>query len=154
MNDDGTCNIDKQTAVAMLIYHGIYDHLEPLKKQLMRLVEEKDFHHDCGMVGLRYLYMALNKCGLHECAYRIIAAKGVPSYHVWLENGATTLCEMWDCTCSQNHHMYFDFKSWLMKTVIGINMTSPAYETISVSPIFTDQSHQQWHQRRQCPKRK
>ncbi len=136
MNDDGTCDIDKQTSVAMLIYHEIYDALMPLKKQLMRLVEEKAFHHDCGMVGIRHLYMALNKCGLYEYAYKIITAKGFPGYRVWLENGATTLCEMWDCSCSQNHHMYSDFMSWLMKTVIGIHMVSPAYEKVSISPCF------------------
>ncbi len=138
LNTDGTCKIDKQTAVAMLIYHEIYDDLMPLENQLMRLVEEKDFHHDCGMVGIRHLYMALNKCGLYEYAYKIITAKGFPGYRVWLENGATTLCEMWDCSCSQNHHMYSDFMSWLMKTVIGIHMVSPAYEKVSISPRFVD----------------
>lgn len=79
LREDGSCTQEKQTAVAMLIYCGIYDELEPLKKQLMRLVEERDFHHNCGMVGIRYLYSALNICGLQEYAYRIVNAKGFPS---------------------------------------------------------------------------
>ncbi len=133
---DGTCSIDKQTAVAMLIYHDIFDNVEPLKAQLARLVEEKDFHHDCGMVGLRCLYMALNKVGLQEYAYRIVTAKGFPGYRDWVEDGATTLYEMWNMTCSQNHQMYSDYMSWMMKTIVGIQMTSPRYETVSLEPCF------------------
>lgn len=138
LRSDGTCVIEEQTAAAMLIYHGIYDELAPLAGQLARLIEEKDFHHYCGMVGLRHLYMALNKCGLHEYAYRIITAEGFPSYRVWSEDGMTTLYETWGMTGSHNHHMYSDFMSWLMKTVIGIRMTEPAYKTVEIAPCFFD----------------
>lgn len=83
---DGSCTIHRQTAVAMLIY-DIYETLAPLAEQLKQLVEEKNFHHDCGMVGIRRLYAALNKCGLEEYAYKIITAKGYPSYVDWMEGG-------------------------------------------------------------------
>lgn len=136
LRSDGTCVIEEQTAAAMLIYHDIYDELAPLAAQLARLVEEKDFHHYCGMVGLRHLYIALNKCGLHEYAYKIITAEGFPSYRVWHDDGMTTLYETWAMTGSHNHHMYSDFMSWMMKTVIGIRMTAPAYKTVEISPYF------------------
>ncbi len=136
IKDDGTCKLNQQTAVAMLIYHDIYDDLAPLKAQLIRLVENKEFHHDCGMVGLRHLYMALNKCGLQEYAYRIVTAKGFPSYQMWLEDGGTTLYEMWDKSNSKNHHMYSDFMSWMMKTIIGIRCTAPCYAEVSLEPYF------------------
>ena len=138
LSPDGTSVIDKQTAAAMMIYHDIYDELEPLAKQLARLVEEKDFHHDCGMVGLRHLYMALNKCGLQEYAYKIVTASGFPSYRNWYEDGMTTLYEMWHMRDSHNHHMYSDFMSWMMKTVIGIRPTAPAYAEVSIEPCFFD----------------
>ncbi len=138
VNEDGTCKIDKQTAVAMLIYHDICENLEPLKAQLARLVEEKDFHHDCGMVGLPCLYGALNKVGLQDYVYRIVTADGFPSYRKWLDHGATTLYEMWSTSDSKNHHMYSDYMSWMMKTIIGIQMTSPKYETVSLEPCFFD----------------
>lgn len=120
---DGACTINEQCTAAMLIFHGIYDDIAPLKKQLMRLVEENDFHHTCGMVGLRHLYDALTICGVPEYAYRIITAKGYPGYGVWLDGDATTLWETWQPGHSKNHHMYSDFMSWLMKTVIGIRTT-------------------------------
>ncbi len=134
---DGTCNIEKQTAVAMTIYHGIYDDLAPLGAQLKRLVEEKDFHHDCGMVGLRHLYMALNKCGLHDYAYRIVTAHRFPSYRNWYEDGMTTLYEVWDkSNASHNHHMFSDFMSWMMKTIIGLELSAPGADCVNVEPHF------------------
>ena len=84
---DERCTIHRQTAVAMLIYYDIYETLAPLAAQLKQLVEEKNFHHDCGMVGIRRLYAALSKCGLEEYAYKIITAKGYPSYVDWIEGG-------------------------------------------------------------------
>ena len=135
---DGTCTIDKQTAVAMMIYFDLFDDIAPLAKQLARLVEEKNFHHECGMVGLRYLYIALNKAGLAEYAYKIIHAKGFPSYSAWVEDGATTLYEYWDGTTSKNHHMYSDFMSWIIKTVLGIAPLSdtPGFARVDITPYF------------------
>lgn len=139
LNPDGTCNIPKQTAVAMLIYHNIYNDLAPLAAQLKQLVEEKDFHHDCGMVGLRHLYMALNKCGLHDYAYRIVTAHGFPSYRYWYEDEMTTLFEAWDSrNASHNHHMLSDFMSWMMKTILGIQPTDPGCSHISLDPHYFD----------------
>ncbi len=139
--EDGSCKIDKQTAVAMMIYFGLYDDIEPLGAQLRRLVEQKDFHHDCGMVGIRYLYIALNKAGLAEYAYRIVNASGYPSYRAWVEDGATTLYEYWDATTSKNHHMYSDFMSWMIKTVLGIApcADAPGFRRVEIAPHFFEE---------------
>ena len=141
INKDGTCTIHKQTAVAMLIYNDIYENLEPLANQLKSLVEEKNFHHDCGMVGIRRLYIALNKCGLQEYAYKIITAKGYPSYTSWIKGGATTLCERWNMTESQNHHMYSDFMSWMIKTITGIcpDIKYAGFKRVDINPYFFPQ---------------
>ena len=122
----------------MMIYFDLYDDVAPLASQLARLVEEKDFHHECGMVGLRYLYLALNKAGLAEYAYKILNAKGFPSYRAWVEDGATALYEYWDATTSKNHHMYSDFMSWIIKTVLGIApcADAPGFKRVNVSPFF------------------
>ncbi len=137
---DKTCTLNKQTAVAMLIYFDLYDDIKPLKNQLAKLVEENNFHHTCGMVGIRYLYIALNKCGLQEYAYKIITAEGFPSYSDWVKDGGTTLYEYWDMTTSKNHHMYSDFMSWMMKTILGIfpNLESENFEIMEIAPYFFD----------------
>jgi alpha-L-rhamnosidase len=93
------------------------------------------------MLGLRHLYMALNRCGLQEYGYRILTAEGFPSYKKWLDNGATTLWELWSCRASKNHHMYSDFMSWLIKTAGGINPdeNKPCFDTVEIAPYyFTD----------------
>lgn len=138
LNSDGTCVFHEQTAVSLAIYYRLYDSLEPLKQQLKSLVEEADFHHNCGMVGLRHLFLALNACGLEDYAYKIITAKGYPSFTDWIENGATTLWEHWNMRQSKNHHMYSDFMSWLMKTLVGIRLCedAPSYERVEIHPIF------------------
>ncbi|MBQ3861441.1 MAG: family 78 glycoside hydrolase catalytic domain, partial [Clostridia bacterium] len=137
-NADGTCKIDKQTAAAMTVALDLFDKAdsEALKAQLARLVEEKNFHHDCGMVGLPCLYTALNLCGLEEYAFRILTAEGFPSYREWLDGGATTLWEMWGSGGSHNHHMYSSFLSWMMKTVVGIEALAPAYGKTAIRPVF------------------
>lgn len=138
ISENGECNQDYQTAVAMLIYHGIYDDLAPLSNQLKRLVEENGFLHDCGMVGLRHLYMALNKCGLQDHAMKIVTADGYPCYRKWLDEGATTLWEKWDNEESKNHQMYSDVISWLTKTVTGIcpDESAATFENIVISPYY------------------
>ena len=140
IDKNGTCTVNKQTAVAMLIYHDLYEDLAPLKEQLKTLVESRLFHHNCGMVGIRHLYEALNKCELEEYAYRIITAKGFPSYTWWLEDGATTLYERWNKEESKNHHMYSDFMSWMMKTIVGIRQASDsvAFNNVEIKPFFFD----------------
>ncbi len=144
LEPNGRCKLNKQAAVAILIYHGLYHRLEPLKGQLQELVLERDYHHDCGILGLRCLFEALNMCGLQEYAYRILHAAGIPSFCYWLEQGATTLWEWWAMYPpsgeynSRNHHMHSNFMSWIIKTVLGIthDKTAVGLPELSVAPFF------------------
>jgi len=125
IDKDGTCRVNTQTALALLIYFDLYENLEPLKEQLHDLIKQNHYHHDCGMVGIRRLYTALDICGLQEVAYKILSAEGVPGYRVWFENGATTLWERWQDGAtpdSRNHHMYSGFMAWLVQTVCGLSI--------------------------------
>lgn len=143
IGQDGRCVIHQMTSVAILIAFGLFSDLEPLKQQLIEIIEENDYHHHCGMLGLRHLYEALEKCGLQEIAYRIMTAKGYPSYSFWQENDATTLCEYWKMPSdkgyrSQNHHLNSDVLSWMVKNILGLHhqkadLTQPE---ITVKPYF------------------
>ena len=137
---DGACTIHKQTSVAMLICYGIYDDIEPLKKQLIRLIEERQKHHDCGMVGLRHLFRALAICNLPNVAYEVLTTEGFPSFMDWINEGATTLYEHWNKMESHNHHMYSDYMVWLIQTVLGIRQDTDAvgYTKVILDPKFIE----------------
>ncbi len=140
LTEEGKCVIDKQTAIAMMIYFDVYEELAPLKEQLLALIEKADFHHDCGMLGIRYLYHALSKCGLSDIAFKIITADGYPSYQLWKDSGATTMLELWTCKESQNHHMHSDVMTWMMKYILGIRQAedSVGFSEVILCPHFFD----------------
>lgn len=141
--EDGTSRIEKLSAVAILIYHGMYRELAPLKAQIKEYAERQNFLHDCGILGLRCLYEALNACGLQEYAYRFVTAEGFPSYRFWLERGATTF---WECFKlhddrhydSRNHHMFSDVLSWMIKTILGVThqKTDPSAPELTLQPYY------------------
>ncbi len=138
---DGRCTIHEQCAVAMLIYYDLFDALAPLKAQLTELLLAEDFHIKCGMVGVRRLLLALNKCDLADYAYQVLHAEGYPGYKTWFDGGATTLWEKWDIhqiSDSKNHHMYSDFMSWQIKTLAGISINEQDLTQLAfvLNPVF------------------
>lgn len=138
---NGRCAVHEQTAVSMMIGLGLYNELAPLAEQLKECVQAHNFHMHCGMLGVRFLYDALNTCGLSEYAYRIIAAEGFPSYTQWLRQGATTLWETFYEGASKNHHMYSGFMLFLMNTLGGIQPVSekPGMRHIDIRPFFAEE---------------
>ena len=145
--EDRQCAAEDQTSVAMLIVSGFCEDTSQLKMQLSRLVGENMYHHSCGAVGLWYLYRALDMLGLSDYVYKIIKAKGFPSYSMWLESGATTLHELWKgnpekkkefLIGSENHHMYSDVCGWFIHTVLGIkpDINYPGFESVDITPRF------------------
>lgn len=135
---DGRCTVEEQTGVAMLIALGAYRQLEPLKAQLRTLLEARGYHHHCGMLGMQYLFPALDICGMQEEAYRVITVPGRPSYTEWLEHDATTMWEMWHTGDSKNHHMYSCVLSWFMKTLVGLRQAegSAGWQEAVIAPYF------------------
>jgi len=124
----------------MMIALDLYDSLEPMKQQLAQILESRDWHHNCGMLGMQYFYPALDKCAMYTDAYKVVTAHGQPSYRMWIELGATTMWEMWDDTCSRNHHMNSCVMPWIVKHVLGLQMApgTRAYKNIVVAPAFFD----------------
>ena len=139
LSADGTCTCDEQSALALIIAFNLFDDLEPLKRQLMSQIEAHQFHHNCGMLGLRHLYEALDMCDLQEYAYRILTATGFPSYFDMInEWGATTLCESWQHNFSLNHHMYSSYMVWMLQNLVGIQPVkeTPLFRACRIKPYF------------------
>ena len=138
LDKEERCVINAQTAVAIMIHFGLYNDILPLKKQLKGLIEDKQFHHDCGTIGLKYLYSALSKCDLNDYAYKIITASGFPSYRDWVDAGETSLCENWWMTSSQNHHMFSTFIKFYIESLMGIKITESGFSKIEFNPFFPE----------------
>lgn len=135
--ESGEMNVPHQCALSMAIMLDLCPDLDACGKQLAEAVERDNRHLNCGMVGLRYLFRALDKIGRSDLAYAIVTAEGAPSYMEWItERDATTLCELWRYDWSQNHHMYSEVLAWMVKSLGGINNISPAFRKCLIRPYF------------------
>lgn len=136
MKADGTCCIEEQTSISLIIVNNLYIELEPLKVQLKRAIMKYDHHFHVGMLGMQYILPALDICDLNELGYILLNAEGYPSYKQWLDEGATTLHEMFGDTMSCNHHMYSCVIAWLHNTVLGIKYSANGSNKVTISPHF------------------
>lgn len=137
ITSDGRLTLTEQTASAMTIALGIGD-LEALKPQFFETFEKYDWHFNVGMLGMQYLFPAIDLCGFEDEGMRLLTANGFPSYRLWFESGATTLHEMWDDRYSKNHHMYSCPITWFRNSILGIRQDETLFteHRFILSPHF------------------
>ena len=135
--EDGTMNCDSQTALSMAYMLDVSPDQEVIARQLVDAVERENRHLSCGMLGVQYLYDALEKIGRSDLTYALITAVDFPSFSYWIdERKATTLCENFKFQDSQNHHMFSGFMPWLMKNLGGIRPAAPGFAKCVIKPYF------------------
>jgi len=83
-------------------------------------------HLMTGIIGTKYLMEVLTRFGHSDLAYDIAAQTTYPSWGYMIENGATTLWELWQkregpSMNSHNHPMFGSVGSWFYKALAGIN---------------------------------
>lgn len=143
INESGRCVENTQTAISMLIYFGYYDQLEPLKNQLEEVIRLAEYHQDVGLLGNKYIWLALDKCNLNCLALKMLKVKGMPSFDFWLTDGATSLYENWEKvgTVSLNHHMYSAVNAFNYKVLGGIRYKKPqkGRPVVEINPYFAEQ---------------
>lgn len=136
--DTGVVANGVQTAQACALYQGLVPEelQEKVFARLVDAVEAKGRHHDCGILGIKYLLTALSEFGRHDLAYAIATQTDFPSWGLWIEQGATTLWEQWNGEASQNHHMFSSICDWFYKFVAGIqpDEASPGFSHILFRP--------------------
>jgi len=140
INEDGSSKISEQTALAMMIDLGVYDKLEPLKMQLISEIEKYNYHHHCGMLGLQYLFNALDICDISDLGIKMITADGHPSFKQWITDGATTMYERWSNDESNNHHMFTSLLSWFNRSLVGLRLDDNinAFKKAIIAPVFAE----------------
>ena len=110
------------------------------------LVENKG-HLSTGLIGVQWLMRGLTENGMADIAYKLAVNTTYPSWGYMVENGATTIWELWNATTaasdmnSQNHVMLLgDLIIWFFENLAGIkaNPEKPGFKEIIMDPSFVE----------------
>jgi alpha-L-rhamnosidase len=104
-------------------------------------------HLSTGLVGVQWLMRTLTENGMGDIAYRLADNTTYPGWGYMVENGATTIWELWNATTaspdmnSRNHVMLLgDLIVWFFEDLAGIqtNPEKPGFKEIIMNPLFID----------------
>jgi alpha-L-rhamnosidase len=98
-------------------------------------------HLTTGIIGTKYIMELLTRMGNSDLAYDIAVQTTYPSWGYMIENGATTLWELWQkregpSMNSHNHPMFGSVGAWLYKALAGLTMApdSVGFERLLFAP--------------------
>lgn len=98
-------------------------------------------HVSTGLIGNQWLMRGLANNGCPGIAYTIATNKTYPSWGYMLENGATTIWELWNGNTanpamnSGNHVMLLgDLMIWYYQNLAGIKSNTPGYTELDMRP--------------------
>lgn len=130
------------------LYFGMVpkDKVDDVFKNIVYTVEVTNKGHlSNGLVGVQWLMRCLNDYGRPDLAYTIATQKSYPGWGYMIDNGATTIWELWNGNTadpkmnSQNHVMMLgDLLIWYYENLAGIKAASPAFERIRMKPELID----------------
>lgn len=100
-------------------------------------------HISTGVIGTQWLMRGLTRMGCPDLAYRIAANRDYPSWGYMVEQGATTIWELWNGNTanpgmnSHNHVMLLgDLLIWYYEDLAGIRAHRPAFKQIEMKPVL------------------
>ena len=105
----------------------------------------KQGHISTGVIGTQFLMRTLTNFGRGDLAFKLASNKTYPSWGYMVENGATTIWELWNGNTadptmnSQNHVMLLgDLLIWYYENMAGIksNPETPGFKQIIMKPDF------------------
>ena len=133
--------------VLPLAFDMVPDNLK--EKVFQNMVHEievtKQGHISTGVVGTQFLMRTLTDFGSGDLAYKLASNKTYPSWGYMVENGATTIWELWNGNTadpkmnSQNHVMLLgDLMIWYYENMAGIKSSEiyPGFKQIVMKPDF------------------
>lgn len=115
---------------------------EKLSNRIVEIVEKENRGHlSTGLIGTQWIMRTLTEIGRTDLAYIIATKKTYPSWGYMVENGATTIWELWNGNTahpkmnSQNHVMMLgDLLVWLYEDLAGIKSKEHAFQTVIMKP--------------------
>jgi len=110
-----------------------------------RIDGEFNSHVSVGLIGIQFLMRGLTEYGRSDLAYRIATNRTYPSWGYMIDNGATTIWELWNGNTadpamnSGNHVMLLgDLLSWYYEDLAGIKTDKEevGFKKIIMNPVF------------------
>jgi len=138
------------TANALALYHGLVpDGLRDkiFKNIVDKTVNDYNSHISTGLVGSQWIMRTLSDNGRPDLAYKFASNTDYPSWGYMVENGATTIWELWNGNTadpkmnSGNHVMLLgDFVVWCYEYLAGIKSDSAyaGFSKIVMDPLQVD----------------
>lgn len=137
------------TANLLALMHGIADNdMRPDVFNHIAAKTEGEFsgHVSTGLIGIQYLMRGLTDYGRADLAYKIAGNTSYPSWGYMIENGATTIWELWNGNTadpsmnSANHVMLLgDLIVWYYEYLGGIKNAADggtAFKNIEMKPLL------------------
>ena len=147
-NEKGFYGTNLLTDNIIPLYFGMVpkDQVAEVFKNITYTVEVTNKGHlSNGLVGIQWLMRCLNDYGRPDLAYTVATQKSYPGWGYMIENGATTIWELWNGNTSdpkmnsQNHVMMLgDLLIWYYENLAGIKSESGAFKTIIMKPEMID----------------
>lgn len=143
-NDKGYYGTNALTENIIPLYFGMVqaNQVDKVVKNITYTVEVTNKGHlSNGLVGIQWLMRCLNDYGRPDLAFAIATKKTYPSWGYMIDNGATTIWELWNGDTSdpkmnsQNHVMMLgDLLIWYYENLAGIKAKSPGFKKIVMKP--------------------
>jgi alpha-L-rhamnosidase len=143
-HDKGYYGSNTLTENIIPLYFGMVPEkeVELVFKNIVYTVEVTNKGHlSNGLVGIQWLMRCLTTYGRPDLAYIIATKTTYPSWGYMIENGATTIWELWNGNTaapnmnSQNHVMMLgDLLIWYYENLAGIKSGAPGFKHIVMKP--------------------
>ncbi len=122
-------------------HQKVFDHVVTI------IMNDNKGHLSTGMVGTQWIMRTLTENGRTDIAYLLASGKTYPSWGYMVENGATTIWELWNGNTaapkmnSYNHVMMLgDLVTWFYEDLAGIRSSeeNPGFKQIIMNPDPVD----------------
>ncbi|MBD1420553.1 alpha-L-rhamnosidase [Sphingobacterium chuzhouense] len=143
-NPSGYYGNNTLTENLLAMYFGLVEEgqKEKLADRIVEIIEkENNGHLSTGLVGTQWIMRTLTDMGRADLAYKLATNTTYPSWGYMLENGATTIWELWNGDTahprmnSQNHVMMLgDLLVWYYENLAGIKSAANGFQRIIMKP--------------------
>ncbi|KAF7348872.1 hypothetical protein MVEN_01407300 [Mycena venus] len=102
-------------------------------------IAQRDMHLNTGALSTKFLLPVLTAAGHVDVAFSLAQQTTFPSWGFWIGNGATTTWEHWlEDARSHDHFFLGTFEDWFFTSILGIQSTSIAFQTVNIAPVATE----------------